>query len=317
MNVSIQYWVGIDGSKDSLDVHAFPKGPAFQVSNNLQGHRQLLSQLPAPGTCFIVLEATGTYQRQVVGELVGAGHIVAVINPRQTHAYAKALGFLSKNDRIDAQTLARFAHDVKPRPLAEISEKREELDQLITRRRQLIQLRVAEQNRFNENLPKLVRQSLNRSIKALTEDIARLDDAINELVQSDDDWKQRYDIVKSAPGIGHVCATALVAELPELGRLNREQIAALVGVAPYVDDSGKRIGKRAIRGGRKSLRNVLYMAALTAKHHNPVIKRFAQRLEKQGKAAKVITTACLRKLLVILNTMVKTNTHWQPHIAIP
>ena len=316
MEVSIQHWVGIDVSKDSLDTHVAPEGRSFPVSNTSQGHRQLLPQLPIAGTCFIVLEATGTYQRRVVGELVGAGHIVAVVNPRQTHDYGKALGILSKNDRIDARTLARFAHDVHPRPLAQISKKQEELDQLITRRRQLIQLRVAEQNRFNENLPKLVRQSLNRSVKALTEDLERLDDAIHELVQSDDDWKQRDDLVKSVPGVGHVSAMALIAELPELGQLNREQIAALVGVAPYADDSGKRTGKRAIRGGRRSLRNVLYMAALNAKHHNPVIKGFAQRLEQEGKAAKLVTTACLRKLLVILNTMVKTNTHWQPRIAI-
>lgn len=312
MQCSVSSWVGIDVSKGTLDVAILPENRAFQVANSAPGDQQLLAQLPAAGTCLIVLEATGLYQRRVVGELVEAGHLVAVVNPRQTHNYAKALGILSKTDQIDARVLARFAQDVKPRRIVEVSKKQEELDQLVTRRRQLVQLRVAEQNRFDQSLPKLVRQSLNRLIKALMVDIDELDTAIDELVQSDDDWKQRYDIVKSAPGIGDVSATALIAELPELGQLNREQISALVGVAPYACQSGQWTGKRSIRGGRTSLRNTLYMAALSAKQHNPIIKRFAERLQLQGKAAKVITIACLRKLLVILNTMVRTNTHWNP-----
>lgn len=317
MEGSVQKWVGIDVSKGTLDVAILPENTVFQVPNSLQGDQQLLSKLPSPGTCLIVLEATGIYQRRVVGQLVEAGHLVAVVNPRQTHNYAKALGILGKSDQIDARVLARFAQDVKPRRSVEISKKQEELDQLVTRRRQLVQLRVAEQNRFHQSLPKLVRQSLNRLIKALADDIDQLDTAIDELVQSDDDWKKRYEIVKSAPGIGDISATAIVAELPELGQLNREQISALVGVAPYVCESGQWAGKRAIRGGRASLRNTLYMAALSAKKHNPIIKRFAERLKLKGKAAKVITIACLHKLLVILNTMVKTNSHWNPQLQTP
>jgi transposase len=265
------------------------------VANTAQGHAALLAQLPAPGTCRIVLEATGAYERRVAAELVAAGHFVSVVNPRQVRDFAKAHGILAKTDRIDACVIARFGRDVKPRPLAKTSQKQGELDQLVTRRRQLIQLRTAETNRLQDGLAKLVRRSVERSIDAIAKDIARLDAAILQLVQSDDDWSQRFELLKTVPGVGDVTATALVAELPELGQLNRQQISALVGLAPYPDDSGKKTGKRFIRGGRKSLRCVLYMAALSATKHNPVLYQFAQRLKTAGKAAKVILTACMRK----------------------
>jgi len=315
MNDSVNLCVGIDVSKSALDIHVLPERRTFQVSNSSAGHAQLLTRLPAPGTCRIVLEATGGYERRLVGELVAAGHFVSVANPRQVRDFAKAHGILAKTDRIDAQVIARFARDVKPRPVAQTSQKQGELDQLVTRRRQLLQLRTAETNRLQDGLTKLVRQSVQRSIDALTKDLVRIDRAILELVQSDDDWKHRFELLKTVPGVGDVTAAALVAELPELGHLNRQQISALVGVAPYPDDSGRHSGKRFVRGGRKTLRSTLYMAALSASIHNPILKQFAQRLKAHGKAAKVVLTACIRKLLVILNTMVKNNTPWKTQIA--
>jgi transposase len=315
MDDSINLCVGIDVSKSALDIHVLPERRTFQVSNSSAGQAQLLTRLPPPGTCRIVLEATGGYERRLVGELVAAGHFVSVANPRQVRDFAKAHGILAKTDRIDAQVIARFARDVKPRPVAQTSQKQGELDQLVTRRRQLLQLRTAETNRLQDGLTKLVRQSVQRSIDALTKDLVRIDRAILELVQSDDDWKHRFELLKTVPGVGDVTAAALVAELPELGQLNRQQIAALVGVAPYPDDSGRHSGKRFVRGGRKTLRSTLYMAALSASIHNPILKQFAQRLKAHGKAAKVVLTACIRKLLVILNTMVKNNTPWKTQIA--
>lgn len=308
---SVNCSVGIDVSKARLDAHLRPEGRSFSVPNTSDGYALLRANLPAPGTCRIVLEATGGYERRLVAELVDAGHTVSVVNPRQIRDYAKALGILAKTDRLDAQVIARFGADVKPRPLVKLPEKQAELDQLVTRRRQLVQLRVAETNRFREGLTKLVRHSVQRSIDALNKDLARIDRAILELVQSDDDWRPRFELLKTVPGVGDATAAALVAELPELGQLNRQKISALVGLAPFPDDSGQRTGQRHIRGGRKTLRSALYMAALSASRHNPVLKAFAERLKQKGKQGKVYLTACMRKLLVILNTMVKNNTPWK------
>jgi transposase len=308
---SVKCSVGIDVSKVRLDVHLWPEGRSFPVPNTSDGHALLLTNLPAPGTCRIVLEATGDYERRVVAELVDAGHTVSVVNPRQIRDYSRALGILAKTDRIDAKVIARFGADVKPRPFVKLPEKQVELDELVTRRRQLVQLRVAEENRFRDGLTKLVHQSVRRSLTAINQDLARIDRAILNLVQSDDDWKQRFELLKTVPGVGDATAAALVAELPELGQLNRQKISALVGLAPYPNDSGQRRGQRSIRGGRKTLRSALYMAALSASVHNPVLKAFAQRLKQRGKAGKVYLTACMRKLLVILNTMVQRNTPWK------
>jgi len=308
---SVQRSVGIDVSKAQLDVHLLPEARSYPVPNSSQGHSKLLTALPKPGTCRIVLEATGDYERLIVAALVDAGHYVSVVNPRQIRDYAKALGILAKADHIDAKVIARFGQDVKPRPVTKTSESQAELDQLVTRRRQLVQARVAESNRLKDGLTKLVRESVRRSLNAIDKDIARHDQAILKCVQSDDDWKQRFELLKTVPGVGDATAASLVAELPELGQLNRQKISALVGVAPYPDDSGRRHGRRTIRGGRRALRSVLYMAALSAARWNPVVKEFADRLRQQGKQAKVVLVACMRKLLVILNAMVKQNTPWR------
>ena len=305
-------FVGIDIAKGSLDVHVLPAGNGIHVSNNTDGHRRLLRQLPEPGTCLVVIEATGGYERQLAAELAAGGHQVSVVNPRQVRDFAKGWGILAKTDRIDARVMARFGQQVHPRPLAEVHEKQAELNQLVTRRRQLVELRTAENNRTETLTSKDVRKSIQQVVDTLNKEIQRVEKSILALVESDDEWKGKADLLQSTPGVGKTTAATLLSDLPELGTLNREQIAALVGVAPLNRDSGKFRGTRSVWGGRASVRCTLYMAALSAKRCNPVIRAFAQRLSAQGKKPKVVTTACMRKLLVILNTMMKTNTHWNP-----
>lgn len=308
-------FVGVDIAKGVLDVHILPEARSLRLLNKSSGHQELIAQLPEPRTCLVVVEATGGYERQLVGELIGAGYHVAVANPRQVRDFAKALGILAKTDRIDARVIARFGKDVRPRPRAEVRENQTELAQFVVRRRQLVELRTAESNRRETINSKDVRKSIQLIVDTLNKEIQRVEKRILELVQSDDEWKGKASLLESTPGVGQATATTLIADLPELGTLNRQQIAALVGVAPINRDSGQFRGQRSVWGGRASVRSVLYMAALSARKHNPVIRTFADRLQAQGKKPKVILTACMRKLLVILNTMVKTNTHWNPQIA--
>jgi transposase len=311
----ITFFVGIDVSKHFLDVQIL-NGAAFRSATDRDARAELLSRLPAPGTCLIVVEATGGYERTLVCDLTCAGYAVSVVNPRQVRDYAKGLGLLAKTDRLDALVIARFAEHVKPRPVAETQHKQRQLDELVVRRRQLVEHRTAESNRQPLSQNKDVRVSLQASVDALNKDLKRIEKAILKLVESDDDWKERYELLKSVPGVGPVTAATLVAELPELGQLNREQIAALVGVAPLNHDSGMFRGQRRIQGGRAGLRATLYMAALSGVTHNPTLKAFALRLKQAGKKPKVVLTACMRKLLVILNTMMKNHSPWSPRSAI-
>lgn len=316
MHDSIANFVGIDVSKDFLDVHVLDPQQSLRTANNSKGWTQLLKKLPEPGACLVIMEASGGFERRVAAELLNSGHAVAIVNPRSVRDFAKALGILAKTDKIDARVIALFGQATRPRILAETHEKQAELDELVSRRRQLVVQRVAESNRRSTVLSKTVRQSLQRSLDALAKDIKRLDKAILELIADDDDWQARAELLKSVPGVGDQTAAALIAELPELGQLNRQEIAALVGVAPMNHDSGRHQGTRRIQRGRATLRSALYMATLVAVRHNPVLKEFHQRLRALGKQAKVALTACMRKLLVILNTMVKNNTHWNPRSAI-
>lgn len=315
MDGSITSFVGIDIAKRSLDVCILPEGKQLSLPYDTAGLKQLFSWLPDAGSCLIVVEATGGYQRRVVAQLADAGHWVAVVNPRQVRDFAKGLGILAKTDRLDAQVIARFGQHVRPRTLAKTHEKQDELAQLVTRRRQLIELRTAENNRMETLVSKPVRRSVQQVVDLLNKQIKRIEKEILALLESDDEWKDKGEIIQSTPGIGPVATATLLAELPELGLLNRQEISALAGLAPYNRDSGRFHGKRSIWGGRASVRSVLYMAALTARRCNPVIRSFAQRLEAQGKPYKVIMTACMRKLLVILNTLVKTNSPWNPDYA--
>lgn len=307
--------VGIDVSKNHLDVHVDDPKTTFRTPNNQEGRQQLLEKLPTPQDCQIIIEATGKLERPIVNDLLAAGYRVSLVNPRQVRKYAQALGILAKTDAIDARVLARFGRDVKPRILAETEARQQELEDLVTRRRQLVEHRTAEQNRKATSLPKAVRQSVQRSINTLAKEIARMEKAILKLVSSNDDWQERMTQLQTVPGVGPTTAFTLVADLPELGQLNRREIAALVGVAPFNDDTGKHRGKRSIFGGRASVRNVLYMATHAAMRSNETIKPFAERLHRTGKPPKVVIVACMRKLLGILNTMVKTNTNWKPRLA--
>jgi transposase len=315
MDGSISHFVGIDVSKAKLDWTLHHEGEISQVTNDPEGWRTLLKRLPAPGTVLIVMEATGVYHRGLAGELVAAGHVVAVVNPRQARDFAKGLGINAKTDAIDARVLARFAQVVQPRPLEKMPEKQAELEELLGRRRQLVELRTMEKNHLEATTTTVVSKSIQKHIKLLNKHLEKIDAQLLGLVQADDAWKEKMSLLSSTPGVGDVTALTLLAELPELGRLNRQEISALVGVAPFNRDSGQSKGQRSIYGGRASVRNILYMAALVAKTHNSVIRDFANRLKAAGKPFKVIMTACMRKLLVILNTMLKNNSAWNPKIS--
>jgi transposase len=313
MDVAFKSVVGIDIAKRTLDVHVLPERTSLKQQNDSKGRGQLREKLPPPGECLIVVEATGGYERALVADLIDAGYQVTVVNPRQVRDFAKACGTLAKTDRVDAAVLARFGQRMgELRIQAKIPEKQLELQDLVARRRQLVELRTAEMNRKEHVGSKFVRKSLQESVDTLNKQIRRFEKRIAALVQSDDDWKQKLEIVQSAPGVGPGTSATLIAEVPELGQLSRRKISALVGLAPFNRDSGEFRGRRAICGGRSSVRSSLYMATLNARRFNPVIKAFADRLEALGKKPKVIITACMRKLLVILNTMVKNKTHWNP-----
>ena len=306
-------FVGIDVSKDSLDVHGLPTGSPSRFDNTAEGRAQLLSFLPKAGTSLSVVEATGGYERGLVADAVTAGHHIAVVNPRQVRDFAKAFNVLAKTDRIDASVIARFAETTRPEPVG-YSERQEQLRELVVRRRQLIDHRTAEKNRCETARSSLVRNSVRKLIETINKDIARIDRAVVELVQSNDDWRDRYKRVSEVPGIGKQTAAVMLAELPELGHLNRQQVSSLVGVAPFNRDSGQFRGRRSIWGGRVGVRNVLYMAALSAKRSNPVIRAFAARLLAKGKPPKVVITACMRKLLTILNALLRSNERWAPRL---
>jgi transposase len=315
MDGANQVWIGIDVAKATLDLHLLPTGQSPSLPNTSLGHEQLKKLLPSPINVLIVLEATGGYEREVVAGLIDAGYRVAVINPRRARDFAKALGLVAKTDRIDARVLALFAQQVQPAPLEKTPEKQAEIQQLVARRRQLIDLRTQESNRWELTRAKAARKSIQAVLNTLERQIHDIEKAIEALVESDDDWRHKAQLIQSVPGLGGVTATTVVANLPELGKLNRQQISALAGLAPYNDDSGPRKGKRAIAGGRKSVRSVLYMAALAARRFNPVIKAFADRLTQHGKPFKVVLTACMRKLLVILNSIIKSGRPWNPQVA--
>jgi transposase len=310
MDGANQVAVGIDVAKATLDLYLLPSGQTQTLSNTKAGFKALLKTLPDPAHCLIVLEATGGFEREVVAELIDAGYHVAVINPKRARDFAKALGLAAKTDRIDARVLALFADKVQPAPIEKTPEKQAEMQQLVTRRRQLIDLKTQESNRWGVTHAKAAKKSIQAVINTLEAEIRGIEKVIEALLESDDDWQNKIQLIKSVPGLGDVTAATVVAEVPEIGKLNRQQISALIGVAPYNKDSGPHQGKRSIAGGRKSVRSVLYMAAMSARRSNPVIKAFAHRLAQHGKPFKVIITACIRKLLVILNSMIKSGRPW-------
>ena len=308
-----QVFIGIDVSQSSWDVHLLPEGRSFSIRTRDGAFERMVKQLGSPEASFVVVEATGGVERQLVADLLDAGWTVSVVNPRQVRDFAKALGRLAKTDRIDAETLAIFAHRVQPRPTHKTPEKQQELDALVTRRRQLISLRSMEKMRRPQAVHKTASRSIDQVIKMFDRQIAALDKAIARLIEADDDWRAKRALIESVPGVGPTTSAALVAELPELGRLNRQEIAALAGLAPFNHDSGKFRGQRRIRGGRAGVRTSLYMAALTATRCNEKLRAFALKLRQAGKPFKVVITACMRKLLTILNTLLRSGKPWTPH----
>jgi transposase len=308
-------YVGIDVSKAHLDVSVGSDPASWQVENNLEGIEKLVQKLSQVRPDLIVLEATGGYEMAAAGALALAKLPVAVVNPRQVRDFAKSLGRLAKTDRIDAQVLARFGEAVKPEPRALADAQTQQLQAILGRRRQLIEMLVAEDNRLHL-VHKDVLVNLKDHIAWLEQSLSDLDKDLQDLLKNSPIWREKDDLLRSVPGVGRVLSTTLLAELPELGTLNRKKVAALVGVAPYNCDSGKMHGKRAIWGGRASIRSVLYMATLSATRCNPVIRTFYERLIQAGKEAKVALVACMRKLLTILNSMMHNHKHWESALAV-
>ncbi len=305
-------FVGIDVAKATLEVHVGPDLESFTVDNDAAGVKQLVGRLRHFSVKLVVIEATGRYERRVAADLWGEKLEVAVVNPRQTHDFAKATGTLAKTDAIDARSLCLFAQCIGPRPTPMPSENQTLLDERVTRRRQVVGMLTMEQDRLRQCLDRKVTASIKRVVGVLEQQREDPDRQIAELIDRDDDWRGKCAVLKSVPGVGDTSAASLIAELPELGKLNRQQIAALAGVAPFNCDSGTLRGKRSIRGGRASARGPLYMAALAACRCNPMIQAFARRLRAAGKPFKVAITACMRKLLTLLNSLVRENRHWSP-----
>ena len=305
MSKSRTAYFGIDISKDHLDLHQLPQDRAARFEANPEGISQLITYLKRRKPTLIVIEATGGYETQLAAELVSAKQNVAVVNPFQVRSYAKALGILAKTDSIDARVLARFAQDVLPEPRPLPDEQEMELRYLVMRRRQLIEMLVAEKNRLKRTGSERVRQSLQYSLDSIQKQIEQLDDQIKKDVKKTPSWREKDDLLRSVPGINFITSHMLLAQLPELGKLNRRQIARLVGVAPINRDSGNFRGRRMIYGGRKHVRKALYMATVAAIRCNPYIASFYLRLRNEGKEFKVALVACMRKLLIIINSMIK------------
>lgn len=302
-------FIGIDVSKARLDVFVRPLGSRESVANEEGGIKTLVERLRALKPVLIVLEATGGFERCLTRALASAELPVVVVNPRQVRDFAKATGQLAKTDTIDAEVLARFGEAVRPalRPLPD--EAALQLRALIARRRQITEMIVAETNR-RSGASKPVRKRIDAHLRWLEAELKRADKDLDQNIRQSPIWRETEDLLKSVPSIGPVISRTLLAELPELGRLNRKQIAALVGVAPLNRDSGTLRGRRSIWGGRATVRAALYMGALVASRRNSVIRRFYKRLKTAGKKPKVALVACMRKLLTILNAMIKHRTRW-------
>jgi len=311
---TVPIFVGIDVAKDRLDVAVRPTGDRWAVPNDDAGITTVVARLRARRPALVVLEATGGLEIPLTGALATRGLPVVVVNPRQVRDFAKATGKLAKTDALDAAVLAQFAEAVRPalRPLPNAAT--QALGALLARRRQLIEMRTAEQNRLG-SAPPPVRTRIRAHLTWLERELAHLDEELGRAIRESPVWREREDLLQSTPGVGPVLARTLLASLPELGTLNRKQIAALVGVAPLNRDSGTLRGRRTVWGGRGPVRAALYMSALAATRWNPVIRTFYQRLCAAGKAKKVALTACMHKLLLILNAMVKTGTPWQRNFA--
>jgi transposase len=308
-------YVGIDVSKDRLDVHVLPDESAFSVARDGKGVAELIERLSALTLERIAVEATGGFETVVAAALAGAGLPLVIVNPAQVRHFAQALGQRAKTDPIDAAMIARFIEATKPelRPLAD--EATRLLADLVARRRQIIEMIVAERNRERRTQVKRIRKSIARLISALEKELAEIDAEIDLGVRGSPAWREKEDLLASVPGVGPTTARTLMAELPELGALDEKAIASLVGLAPFARQSGQWKGKSMIAGGRKSVRSALFLAALVASRYNPVIKAFRDRLVNAGKPKMVAVIAAARKLLVILNAILRDKKPWRTENA--
>jgi transposase len=304
MATSSETYVGIDVAKDRLDIAVLGEKQTWQVENTCKGIDELVQQMTELQPELMVVEATGGYQRAIVDALFHAGLAVAVVNPVRVRQFARASGLLAKTDKLDAQVLAEFGRKMQPKRYEGKSEAEKQLSALLVRRKQLEEMLKAEQNRLRTISPSL-RGSVERIIALLKEEKKRLEEQIQEFLKEQKAWQEQAQILSSAPGVGMVTTATLLADLPELGKMDRKKIAALVGVAPMNYDSGKRRGYRKTKGGRTDVRSVLYMSTLVATRYNPVIQSQYQQMLKRGKLKKVALTACMRKFLTILNAMLR------------
>jgi transposase len=306
-----QVFIGIDVSRDRLDAHVRPSDESFAVARDNEGLAILIERLRAFDPYLVVLEATGGFEVTVAAAVVAAQVPLAVVNPRQIRDFARSTGQLAKTDALDAKAIARFAEAVRPEPRPVPDAQARALGELVARRRQIIEMMTAERNRRRQLTSRRLVKSVDRLLAVLQQELSEIEQELDQDIRGTPAWRERDELLRSVPGIGNVVARTLVADLPELGRLDRKQIAALVGVAPLNRDSGTMRGKRTTWGGRAKVRCALYMAALVASRHNPVLKAFYQRLVSAGKPKKLALTALMRKLLTILNAMVRDNIRWQ------
>jgi len=307
-----EQFVGIDVSKDQLDVAMAPQGDTYSVANDEGGIEQLVGQVTALSPTLVVLEATGGLEYPAAAALAAEGVAVRVINPRQSREFAKATGRLAKTDKIDASMLAEFAQKMRPDPRPVPDAQRQRLSALVSRRRQLVAMLAKERTRRSSS-HRDVKPRLEAHIGWLKQELADLDRDLQREIRDSPAYREKGQLLRAVPGVGPVLVVTLLIEMPELGQLNNKQIAALAGVAPLNRDSGRYRGKRFCWGGRARVRRVLYMAALSASRHNPTIRSFYQRLIAAGKPHKVALTACMRKLLVILNAMIRDMKPWDPN----
>lgn len=303
-------WIGVDVCKSHLDVAARPSGQQARFANDEAGRQKLSLWLGQWPQCHVVMEPTGGYERALMRVLLERQILFSVVNARQIRDFARATGKLAKTDRLDAQVIAHFGEALTPAPRPLPDESTTHLEALLGRRRQLVDMRVMETNRRQLATP-AISLRIEQSLDFLRQQIQQIDEELDQLIKNSPGWREHENLLTSVPGVGPVTARTLTAMLPELGKLSRKQIAALVGVAPFNRDSGFSMGKRSIRGGRGPVRHVLYMASVSACRHNPVLVAMYLRLRAAGKAAKVALVACMRKLLTILNAMARDNATWQ------
>jgi transposase len=316
VNPTTEIFIGIDVCKARLDLHILPTGDSWSTENEDHAVATLVSKLKALKPSLIVMEATGGLERRALAALLAKGLPAVAVNPRQVRDFAKAKGILAKTDSLDAHVLAMFADMIRPEVRPARDKETQELEAVMVRRRQVVDMLSAEKNRLSANPPsKRVTRALRLSIRHLEGELEDIDDDINSSIRNSPAWREKDELLQSVPGVGPILSRTLLAQLPELGTIDRKQVSALIGVAPLNYDSGKRQGRRIIWGGRAAVRAVLYMATLAAIRFNPVISAFHARMVRAGKKPKVAIVACMHKLLVILNAMARCNSPWKNEIS--